>query len=565
MPIVEHAMSTQTADPAVLANGKQGDAFHAQPVGAVVPVLVQGSRLIPGTDQRPQPFAEESKTVVVFQNGAVLRISEGVGAGQLLILKNLKTNREVACRIVKANDKMKGYFEIEFTQPEASFWGVDFAGSSAAADARTDADSETRANVRANTDASASSSMAAPVEAEMKPATPADLAASTEELMEDLDRALASAFASLPKGPGKSAEAPKSAAAASSRTAPVASSIPANALPIGDSTGNSAWNSTPSRANLARETVPAARGTSYAETKKSREGDPGLALMADFVATDSFHNSSSLSAPRFETSVTPPRANWMWVVGGVAASVVLLAIGTGIYRAYNHQKPEDLLPPVTSSAPAVTQPQQGAPASATDTQNANAGTASTGAQDRNSSANHQATPSTVPVENAGTVVTATTSRRSAILDTKIKAPTSPVKGAGSGTNSDPSNLQVPAAHNSSDSASLGTLIPGAGSPAQPSAPAATRVSSVVQPRLLTSIPPSYPQIAATQRIEGDVKLDLTISEAGRVVETKVLAGPALLRDAAADAAKQWRYSPGKLDGSAVATHVIVTVHFELKQ
>src|SRR5579862_1073220 len=171
----EHAMSTQTADPTVLANGKPGASINAQPVGAVVPVLVQGSRQMPGTDQRPQPFVEESKTVVVFQNGAVLRISEGVGAGQLLILKNLKTNREVACRVVKANDKMKGYFEIEFTQPEVTFWGVDFATAAAPSEIHSTA--------------------IAPSEPEVKPATPADLAASTEELMEDLDRALASAFA----------------------------------------------------------------------------------------------------------------------------------------------------------------------------------------------------------------------------------------------------------------------------------------------------------------------------------------------------------------------------------
>ncbi len=540
-------MSTQTADPAVLANGKPGELSHAQPVGAVVPVLVQGSRTAPGGDQRLQPFVEESKTVVVFQNGAVLRISEGVGPGQLLILKNLKTNREVACRIVKANDKMKGYFEIEFTQPEPSFWGVEFPAGAAVAETRTPA--------------------TAPSEPELKPATAADLAASTEELMEDLDRALASAFASLPKVPVKAPDAPKNGDAGISRNAPAASSIPANTIAIADSMGGGAWHNPTSQSAQPRQAANAQRGTSYADTKKSRNGDPGLALMADFVATDSLHSSPSLGSPRFETSTTPPRANWMWVLGGVAASAVLLAVGTGIYRYYNQQKPEDLLPPVVTSAPAVPQSQQGSAPGAVDPSSAGGSAAQQRAANTNSdpaTGNHELNSAAVPAENSGTVITATTSRRAAILDTKIKAPASPSKGVG-GASADPSSLQVPSTHGSSDSAALGTLMAGNTMPAQPSAPPPARISNMVQARLLTSTPPLYPQVAATQRIEGDVKLDLTISEAGRVTEAKVLSGPALLRDAAADAAKQWRYAPGKLDGSTVVTHVMVTVHFELKQ
>ncbi len=547
-------MSTQTADPAVLANRKTGEMPHAQPVGAVVPVLVQGSRQAAGAESRPQPFAEESKTVVVFQNGAVLRISEGVGPGQLVILKNLKTNREIACRIVKANDKMKGYFEIEFTQPEPGFWGVDFpAGQSVA-------------------EPSAHATVSA--EPELKPATPADLAASTEELMEDLDRALASAFASLPKAPMKSPDSPKTGEAANSRTAPLASSIPANTVAIADSVENDSWKAAQAASVQPRQPAAPVRPSSYADNKKSRAGDPGLALMADFVATDSLHTSPSLSNPRFTTSEAAPRANWMWVLGGVAASVVLLAVGTGIYRYYNHDKPQDFLPPVTTSAPSAPQSQQGSPSGSSDPAsangqasqpaNSNSAADSAASREKNASANRGSNPSAIPVENSGTVVTATTSRRSAVLDTKIKAPASPTKGSG-GANIDAANLQVPASRSAADGASLGTLIPGSSVPAQPTAPAAPRISNMVQARLLTSVPPVYPQIAATQGIQGDVKLDLTVGDSGRVSETKVLSGPALLRDAAADAAKKWRYSPGKLDGSAVTTHVIVTVHFELKQ
>jgi len=89
-------------------------------------------------------------------------------------------------------------------------------------------------------------------------------------------------------------------------------------------------------------------------------------------------------------------------------------------------------------------------------------------------------------------------------------------------------------------------------------------SKVVQARLLNSVPPVYPQVAATQVVQGDVKLNLTVNEGGNVTLAKVLSGPPLLRSAAADATRQWRYAPETLDGTAIATHVIVTVHFEPK-
>lgn len=87
-------------------------------------------------------------------------------------------------------------------------------------------------------------------------------------------------------------------------------------------------------------------------------------------------------------------------------------------------------------------------------------------------------------------------------------------------------------------------------------------SNVVQAKLLTSVAPVYPQVAAAQVMQGDVKLNLMVNEAGIVTLAKVLSGPPLLRCAAADAAQQWRYAPAMFDGTPVATHVIVTVHFE---
>jgi TonB family protein len=66
--------------------------------------------------------------VIVFAEGAVVRVSESVVPGQILILSHLRTNQEAACRVlsVKTNPNVKGYVELEFLQPAPGFWGTDW-------------------------------------------------------------------------------------------------------------------------------------------------------------------------------------------------------------------------------------------------------------------------------------------------------------------------------------------------------------------------------------------------------------------------------------------------------
>jgi periplasmic protein TonB len=82
--------------------------------------------------------------------------------------------------------------------------------------------------------------------------------------------------------------------------------------------------------------------------------------------------------------------------------------------------------------------------------------------------------------------------------------------------------------------------------------------------LLASVPPAYPPLAKTQRIEGAVRLDALIDATGRVSSMKVVSGPVLLHQAAMDAVRQWKYQPAVLDGKAVPMHLTVTVQFRLQ-
>ena len=119
----------ETASRPASTNAPVGDAFKQQPVALEVEVSVNGARTIEGSDKR-EPFSETTKTVLVFGNGAVIRLTSSVAPGQLLFLTNEKTKKEVVCQVVKSKNyrNVSGYVELEFTESVVGFWGMRFPG-----------------------------------------------------------------------------------------------------------------------------------------------------------------------------------------------------------------------------------------------------------------------------------------------------------------------------------------------------------------------------------------------------------------------------------------------------
>jgi TonB family protein len=111
------------------AGAQEDNSGKPQPVPLEVPVTVNGARTVEGSDKR-EPFSETSQTVLVFGNGAVIRLASSVAAGQLLFLTNDKTKKEVVCQVVKSKNyrNVSGYVELEFTEPVPGFWGMRFPG-----------------------------------------------------------------------------------------------------------------------------------------------------------------------------------------------------------------------------------------------------------------------------------------------------------------------------------------------------------------------------------------------------------------------------------------------------
>lgn len=80
---------------------------------------------------------------------------------------------------------------------------------------------------------------------------------------------------------------------------------------------------------------------------------------------------------------------------------------------------------------------------------------------------------------------------------------------------------------------------------------------------LNNVLPLYPEAAKRAGIQGTVQLLVTIGKDGSVSNIRVLSGHAVLAEAAANAVRQWRYSPTLANDKPVAVVTIVGVEFRL--
>ncbi len=75
--------------------------------------------------------------------------------------------------------------------------------------------------------------------------------------------------------------------------------------------------------------------------------------------------------------------------------------------------------------------------------------------------------------------------------------------------------------------------------------------------------PVYPPVAIQTNVSGTVELEATISRTGKVKDVHVLNGPALLRQAAINAVRTWRYKPYRLNNQPVEAQTTINVVFSL--
>jgi hypothetical protein len=89
-------------------------------------------------------------------------------------------------------------------------------------------------------------------------------------------------------------------------------------------------------------------------------------------------------------------------------------------------------------------------------------------------------------------------------------------------------------------------------------------SGVMASHLVECQAPSYPKLAKLTHVQGPVLLQAIVSGAGAVESVHAIKGPYLLRGAASNAVRTWRYKPYLVNGKAVEVATVVTVDFVLR-
>ncbi|HMK31282.1 MAG TPA: TonB family protein [Terriglobales bacterium] len=102
-----------------------------------------------------------------------------------------------------------------------------------------------------------------------------------------------------------------------------------------------------------------------------------------------------------------------------------------------------------------------------------------------------------------------------------------------------------------------TLPTLAGKPLSPT----RRSEGVSGGALIYKVMPSYPALARTGSLEGEIVLSAVVATDGSVKSVRILSGNPVLAGAAADAVSKWRYEPFKLNGVPTETETTVKVRF----
>ena len=117
---------------------------------------------------------------------------------------------------------------------------------------------------------------------------------------------------------------------------------------------------------------------------------------------------------------------------------------------------------------------------------------------------------------------------------------------------------------------MNAVLPAPPAPAPPAAGAAASSPAEPKPRsggniqqavLIYRKEAEYPKIAKQTGAKGTVTLNATIGADGNIKKVKVISGPPMLTNAAAEAVKQWRYRPTLLNGQPVETDTQIMVNF----
>jgi protein TonB len=491
-----------------------------------VRVKVTGARPGKNAGER-ELFTEETTSVLVFENGGVIRLSAAVAPGQLLFLTNEESKREVVAQVKRKRTyrPTSCFVELEFAEPSPGFWSMEFSAATALLpkDAQ-EAEAAALVNSAETTADEPSEPPAAPTVEEVQA-----LKREVEALRERLK---------LMQTPAASEQAPAPVPVPDAPPAPAMADVPL----------------VESHANGEPEAAP-----SVAFTAKSLpiEHDPAptqlTAAKQVLLPKSSLDFTTSLpkakGSLRAKGNFTPGFRAGALRLALLATALVITAAGAAWYKHWIPWKSAAKKPSVSVPASAV---------------NAKTSTpmGSQEAAEVHSESSNTKVASDAPVTSLGMP-----SQSAALPNTPAPEAADAAESAAQPSASSESVAQ-PAVRRTPPSTKLAekrstvrpTAIAATGSVAPPAGD-----SAIVPPKLIKSVR-AVASLGAVRDFEtGNVVIDAVVGTAGEVKVINVLSGPPSLRDAAVEALKQYRYEPATRNGQPVPAHVTVTIHFRFER
>jgi TonB family protein len=114
------------------------------------------------------------------------------------------------------------------------------------------------------------------------------------------------------------------------------------------------------------------------------------------------------------------------------------------------------------------------------------------------------------------------------------------------------------------------VTPPAPKPAPPANNEVPDTAAPLKPRIavmaeaIKKVPPVYPPFARAQKISGKVEVEVEINDNGDVFRAKAVSGPDMLRPAAEEALRKWKFKPASVDGINVPSKARIAVNFNVQ-
>jgi TonB family protein len=531
---------------------------RSNPVCLEVPVTI---RSVPGEkgeapSESSKPNWEEARTVIVFDNGAVLRITGNFLPGQTVIISKPQ-GRGVVCRVASARNlpSVKGYIEVEFAEPVNNFWGIhQSTGQTTVLNPPTPVLAEPQV---------------VPSEPAPAPLTPPRVAPTVTQTI-------------APSGNAPSFEdirglvrmSPSSTPGRALKSAPRAGAVKNEELAHG-------LVEAEKLSPPVRVTTSVADPSPISTTLESRP-----ALVRKLSAPHDLSGKSILYPARSfpVSSLGESRGRIPLILAGTI--VVIVGCSAGFFYFRNRG---NVIPP-SSSVPAVTEPfTPSLPAAANVPERAvNAQSVEDQAPPLSPAVFSVSSSSTDSVvESAPSVSQATRQpankvdakqpdrsvpRRLTIPDLKMSAPIAASRNLGKLADETVPGVADLASSRAATGGPAGAMLSSMrymeGQPAPPPPGIVSPRSSagaVHDPKLISSTRPQYPDLAKQLGVQGVVVVSAEIDASGNVAGAKAVRGPILLRQAAVNAVRHWKYDPAITNGKPAAAQVTVSIDFRLNQ